>query len=86
MKKSKYATLDKRILAAIGARRKRTRMRIYQDKFVWRESGRVLAGTWNTARALVSRRLQALRRDGVIECNWFTRRWRITPETGGCPR
>lgn len=76
----KYKTLDARIVAAIGARRKRTRRRIGQDKFVHREMLRVV--TWddhfhNESYArfwrLLSRRLTTLRAAGLIRCNVFDR-------------
>jgi len=78
--KSKYATLDRRIVAAIK-RGCRSHRRIYCEGAVWRELGRVLAGTWGTAQLVLTRRLQVLRARGVIRCAAFNR-WRLT-EAGG---
>lgn len=74
-KTSKYATLDKRIVAAVG-RGCRSHRRIYCERAVWGALGRVLAGTWGNAQALLSRRLQSLRTRNVLDCRAFDR-WHI---------
>lgn len=74
---SKYRVLDKRIVAAVG-RGCRSHRRIYCEPAVWRALGRILAGTWGTSPALLSRRLQVLSRRGVIRCAAFNR-WRPVP-------
>lgn len=82
-RKSKYATLDARIMAAIKARRKHTLRRIGHDKFVHRELTRVQPweGEHNEAYrrfwSLVSRRLQSLRERGLIYNTPVFHRWVI---------
>lgn len=72
-KRSKYTTLDARIMSAIGARRKRTRDALINDKFVLREMMRLdLHGGFYSGRphAALSRRLQVLRARCLIRWNW----------------
>ncbi len=78
---SKYATLDARIVAAIKARKKRTRWRIINDKFVWRQLqylgywDDMMIGYGKAVLSLVSRRLASLRARGLIRNTPVFHRW-----------